>query len=506
MKLLLTTVRNECRYTDLALKYLYAIFTDSPIDVELKYYEMGDTDIDIYEDIVKGQYNIVYFQCDRNNDYRIATISEMVKKALPLIVTAAGGNQVSFETRKWMKENLWIDYVIRGEAETVLYRFIKSLVEYEFDFDEIGGLAYRVGDQIVVNPFDDPIDVEQLPFPYDTTEIDSDVVCYESIRGTSDRTVYTQHMPDARVRALPLSRVFTELRYFIVREVKKVVFLDRWFNYSSERAYSIFEYLINNENGITTYEFDIYGDNIDDETIRLLADAREGMFIFNLDIASINDEVLNAIGRKENIYQMMYNVTRLLQYRKVTINLSVTAGLPLETEQMFANSFNRVYGLGEGMPVRIDTLKMARGTLLSAEADRYGYVYKSSSPYDVISNKHMDSQTLIRIRTMSRIVEYYIGDGAFRLSIPKILKDTGLKPYDLFRTLTKYIYRNGLDTRMGRKEDLVRILYAYAETQYESKEDPYMLRELKDTMMTDLARLIPDGDISRFETEGWDIE
>jgi radical SAM superfamily enzyme YgiQ (UPF0313 family) len=313
-------------------------------------------------------------------------------------------------------------------------------------------------------------------------------------------------MPDARVRALPLSRVFTELRYFIARETRRVVFLDRWFNYNSERAYSIFEYIINNDNGITTFEFDINGDNIDDETIRLLAGAREGLFIFNLDIASINDEVLSAIGRKENIYQLMYNVTRLLQYRRVTINLSVTAGLPLETEQMFANSFNRVYGLGEGMPVSIDTLKMYRGTVLSAEADRYGYVYKSTTPYDVISTKHLDPQSLIRIRTMSRIVERYIGSGEFRLSIPKILTDTGIKPYDLFRSLTKFIYRNGLDNRMESNEDLVRILYAFADTLYEDSKDPYLLRDLKDTMMTDLARLISDDDVRTFELEGWDIE
>jgi hypothetical protein len=313
-------------------------------------------------------------------------------------------------------------------------------------------------------------------------------------------------MPDARVRALPLSRVFTELRYFIVRETKKVVFLDKYFNYSTERAYSIFEYIINNDNGITSFEFDISGDNIDDEMIRLLSTSREGLFIFNIDIASTNEEVLSAIGRKENIYQLMYNITRLLQFRKVTVNLSVTAGLPLETEQMFANSFNKVYGLGEGMPISIKTLKMARGTVLSAEADRFGYVYKGTSPYDVISNKHMDPQSLIRIRTLSRIVEYYIGDGAFRLSIPKILVDTGLKPYELFKSLTKFIYRNGYDTRLDSKEDLVRILYACSESLYESKEDPYLLRELKDTMMTDLARLIPDEDISIFETEGWEIE
>lgn len=506
MKLLLTTVKTEYRQTELALRYLYAIFADSPIEVDMKCYDMSQTDLGIYEEIVKGQYNIVYFHADRFNDQRIAGISELVKKAMPVIVTVAGGMQVSFETRKWMKDVPWIDYVIRGEGETVLYKFIRSLVEYEFEFDEIDGLSYRVGDQIVVNGFDDPVEMEQLPFPYDNTGLDGGIVYYESIRGSSDRSVYTQHMPDARVRALPLTRVFTELRYFIVSEAEKVVFLDRWFNYNAERAYKIFEYIIDNDNGITTFEFDICGENLDDETIRLLSEAREGLFEFNIDIASVNEEVLTAIGRKSNIYQMMYNVSRMMQSCRVSVRLSVTAGLPLETEAMFADSFNKAYGLSDGMPIRIDMLSIARGTVLSTEADRFGYIYKSTAPYDVISTKYMTPQDLIRIRTMRDVVFRFIGNGAFKATFPRMLRDTGIRPYELFRALTKFIYRNGMDKELSTSEGLARVLYAYAGYLYETKEASDKIGELRDVLMGDLTRLLTDEEIREFEKKGWTTE
>ncbi|MBR0400382.1 MAG: DUF4080 domain-containing protein [Mogibacterium sp.] len=506
MKLLLTTVKTECRQTELALRYLYAIFADSPIEVDMKCFDMSESDLGIYEEIVKGQYNIVYFHTDKLNDLRIAGVAELVKKAMPVIVTVAGGMQVSFETRKWMKEVPWIDYVIRGEGETVLYKFIRSLVEYEFEFDEIDGLAYRMGDQIVVNPFDDPVEMEQLPFPYDNTGLDGGIIYYESIRGSSDRSVYTQHMPDARVRALPLTRVFTELRYFIVSEAEKVVFLDRWFNYSADRAYRIFEYIIDNDNGITTFEFDVCGENLDDETIRLLSDAREGLFEFNIDIASVNEEVLTAIGRKSNIYQMMYNVSRMLQTCRVAVKLSVTAGLPLETEAMFADSFNKAYGLSDGMPVRIDMLSIVRGTILSTEADKFGYIYKSTAPYDVISTKYMSPQDLIRIRTMRDVVYRFIGNGAFKVTFTRILRDTGIKPYEMFRALTKYVYRNGLDKEMCSSAGLARILYAFAGYLYETKEQNDRIGELRDCLMSDLNRLLSDEDIVEFERKGWEIE
>ena len=36
MKLLLTTIESECKYTGLAMKYLYSVVAGSPLDVKLR--------------------------------------------------------------------------------------------------------------------------------------------------------------------------------------------------------------------------------------------------------------------------------------------------------------------------------------------------------------------------------------------------------------------------------------------------------------------------------------
>ena len=79
------------------------------------------------------------------------------------------------------------------------------------------------------------------------------------------------------------------------------------------------EYLINNDNGFTSFSFDVNGDLLDEETVELLSEAREGLFHFNIDIESTNAVALAAAGRKENIYQLMYNVSKLLQNSKVNV-------------------------------------------------------------------------------------------------------------------------------------------------------------------------------------------
>lgn len=506
MKLLLTTTKSDNSHTDLSMKYLYSVIADSPMDIALKTYERGAGYIEMYEEIAGGQYNIVYFHCDEYNCVKLLHVAEMVKKAIPSIAIIFGGMEVSFATRMFMREHPQVDYVIRGEGERVLFNFIRSIMNYEYDFENIAGLAYREDDMIVVNPYDAPVDMESLPFPYERFEAGKGTAYYESIRGTSDRSVYAQYLPDPRVRTLPLGRICTEIRYFLACETEKVVFLDRWFNYNSERAYRIFEYIIHNDNGVTAFEFNINGDELDEETLRLLSEARSGQIILNVDLASTNPEVLAAVGRNENAYRLMYNITKLIQSGNVMTNIIVRAGLPMESEEMFARSFNKAYGMADGMPVHIEGVRVFKGAKLREEAVRFGYVYSEEAPYDVIATGYMNAEELLRLRFISKTVEAYIGDGGFKGSVPKMLNDTGLKPYELFKSLTSYIRRNSFGGKLKKKEHLARILYSFAGGLYDELSDAIKLDILKDVIYDDLAQQLSEEAMRKFDRKGWDIE
>jgi hypothetical protein len=55
MKLLLTTIKTDCKYTDYAMRYLYSIVQDAPLETEMKTYDKYELDARIYEDIVMGR-------------------------------------------------------------------------------------------------------------------------------------------------------------------------------------------------------------------------------------------------------------------------------------------------------------------------------------------------------------------------------------------------------------------------------------------------------------------
>ncbi len=508
MKLLLTTIKTDNKYTEYSMKSLYSIVAaaDSPIDVEMKMYEAGTCESDIYEDIVMGQNNIVYLHCDEFNENQISTIVEMVKKAVPDIAIVVGGMQVSADTSRWMKANPWADYVIRGEGEVTLFRFLRSVYNYDFDFDSIPGFAYRNEDQISVNKMELDIEMDDLPFVYEMNEADEDVIYYESMRGNSERAAYEQYIPTENVRTLSFTRVCRELRYFLVKAPKKVVFFDKCFNCDGDRAYKILEYLIKNDNGSTTFVFNISGEKLDDETVRLLSEARKGLFEFNIEVASTNADVLSAVNKSENIYQLMYNVTKLLQAGTVTCNIILIAGLPHETAEMFAKSFNKAYGLCDGSPLNITTLRMAKGTHLRHDAEELGYEYSLRTPFDVISSDAMSATEIIGIKNISRVVKAYIGDGGFKNAIPRVLNDIGLKPYEFFSMLTGYIYSNKFDNKLDSKEELARFLRTFAGELYEKFGDSQKSEILAGVILSDLRNTLSEENVIKFERDGWDIE
>lgn len=502
MRLLLTTIDNNCIQTKLALKYLYGVLADSPAEVEAIEFREEDSDKAIYDKIVCSRYNIIYFHCNMMNEDRINTLCEVVKMAMPTSIIVVGGMQVSFDTGEYLKRNPMVDFAVRGEAEQVMFNFIKTIVTYEFDFGGIAGLAYRHNDEICVNAYEAPIKFEDIPFPYERFDVDPEgVAYYESFRGSVDRCTYSQFLPDRKIRSLSLSRVCSEMRYFLIKNVREVRFVEKWFNYSAERAYRIWEYIINNDNGITKFRFDIDGDMLDDETIRLLSRARKGLFEFDVDVESTNAETLDAVGRKANIYQLMYNLSKLLQEGTVYVNVYLRLGLPFDTPRLFERAFDKVYGLG-ATTFNIEVLKMKKGTVLRENASKYGYLYSSRAPYEVVSNDFMKAADFIRIRMIARLAAIY-SCGGFNDSIAKIASDLNLKPFGLFAGIYDYVSDNALYDKLDKKENLYRTLYAFATSAYDSESETLQLPLLMQILHSDMENTLSDEELRQFDSKGW---
>ena len=86
-----------------------------------------------------------------------------------------------------------------------------------------------------------------------------------------------------------------------------------------------------------------------------------------------------------------------------------------------------------------------------------------------------------------------------------MLNDTGLRPYELFRSLSAYIRRNALSGKMKKKEHLARILYSFAGGLYDELSDAIKLDYLRDVIYSDLSDQLSEEAMRKFDRKGWDI-
>ncbi len=504
MKILLTTLNSKYVHSSLALKYLYSVIAESELDIELKEFTINNDDNYIYTELARANYDLVCFSCYIWNVEKIKDICSNLKKARPNIKIMVGGPEVSYCSKEYMEENPAVDYVLKGEGEYPLFQFCKAIVLEQEDLSKVPALVYRDGKKIIENQIGPLPDFDRIPFPYQLLDCEEDkVLYYEASRGCPYRCSYCLSSIDKSIRTLNLERVRRDLGYFLYKKVKQVKFIDRTFNFNSERAISIWQYLIENDNGITNFHFEICGELLDDASLGVIEKARKGLFQFEIGIQSANPTALKAVNRNENIYPILYNVERLLRIGNSHIHVDLIAGLPYEDYISFGRSFDKVYGL-HADNLQLGFLKLLKGTEIRKNAKQHEYIFRDKAPYEIISSKYMSSVDLIKLKMIENVLDLYYNKGGFGSTIDYLEGVIGKSPFNFYEQLADFYYSNGFQDRSHKKENLYRILYKFSLTK--DKEGTELSEKAKHLLEKDLEENMNFDAVKKFHKKGWDIE
>lgn len=510
MKILLTTLNSKYVHSNLALKYLYTVVAGEYSDVEVREYTINQDLSYIYTELVRANCDMVCFSCYIWNIEKIKQLASDLKKARPSIKICLGGPEASAGGPSFAVENPWADYVLCGEGEYAFYRLCQVLEEsrnHECDpppeelLQTVPGLIYRGFDgRVYVNEQMEPMDFNHIPFPYSILDCrDDQVVYYESVRGCPFRCSYCLSSIDKALRPLRLDRVKAELGYFLHKKVMQVKFIDRTFNYDRQRAMEIWRYLMENDNGVTNFHFEICGDLLDKAALDLLRGARKGLFQFEIGIQSCNPETLLAVNRKENVYPILYNVEQLMKTGNIHVHVDLIAGLPCETYELFGRSFNKVYGLRADM-LQLGFLKVLGGTPIWEQKEQFGIVYRDRAPYEVICTDDITAEELCRLHMIEHVLDIYYNRGGFMRTLDYLIAETGRGAFGFYEKLAEYYYDAGYQHRSRKKEDQYRILRKFAFT---LGEETGLAAEI--LLGEDLAQHFNEEEQKRFYKKGWEV-
>ena len=505
MKILLAACNAKYIHSNLAVYDLKAYSSDYDKEVLLREYTINQPKDEILKDIYGSGADVVCFSC---YIWNISFVRELIRdlaKILPETAFWAGGPEVSYDAEKFLTEMPEVTGVLVGEGEKTFHDLLEYYIDGKGSLGEIRGIAYRDGEEIRHNGWRELMNLSEIPFVYQhLEEFENRIIYYESSRGCPFSCSYCLSSIDKKLRFRDLELVKKELQFFLDHKVPQVKFVDRTFNCKHEHAMAIWKYILEHDNGVTNFHFEVSADLLRDEEMDLMAKMRPGLIQLEIGVQSTNQETIRAIHRHMDLDKLERCVDRVHSFRNIHQHLDLIAGLPYEDYDTFHRSFNDVYQMKPDQ-LQLGFLKVLKGSLMQEEEEKYGIVHKEKEPYEVLSTKWLPYGDVLKLKAVESMVEVYYNSGQFQHTLEYLLplaKDA----FTFYESLGAFYEKKGYSeishSRMRRYEILLEYLQEETDVSVEKASqkmlyDLYLREKLKKR-----PSFAPDQKV--YETAIWD--
>lgn len=464
-KVVLAALNAKYIHSNLALRYLSRFQdNDKKHHIITREFTINQRPDFIIEELFRLQPDVVLFSAYIWNVETLRQLCPLLKKVMPECIIGFGGPEVSYESETFLAENPAVDFVMRGEGELVFTKLLEHWdTQIPADFSEIGSLTYRKDGEIYATMQEEPLDLGLLPFPYepDFSDIQNQIIYYESSRGCPYQCGYCLSSVEQGVRFVPLEKVLPDLQKFLDANVPQVKFIDRTFNCKKSHAMAIWKYLHAHDNGVTNFHFELTADIIDEEMISFLKTVRKGLFQFEIGVQSTNPHTIQAINRNVNFEKLSGIVQKIKAGGNIHQHLDLIAGLPHEDYDSFGRSFNDVYAL-EPEQLQLGFLKVLKGSMLHQKQKEYEITYHDTAPYEVLTTHMLPFADTLRLKYIEEMVETYYNSGKF-LHTLAYLVPLYESPFAFFEALSQFWLREGCQYKSLSKIGLCDVLWAFVQ-------------------------------------------
>ena len=522
------------------------------LEIELAEFTINHRTEEILREIYLRKPDVLLFSCYIWNIVYVRELAENCRKIMPEVPIWLGGPEVSYDAEEFLKANPAVDGILCGEGEETFTKLAECYGSGQADaghLAEIPGLVFRrkafepAGEagpglarprrlpgspdyggskhgslehgspdyggsdhgssdygspgrdgeswdnEIQVNPPAPLPDLNSLPFPYsDLAEFENRIIYYESSRGCPFTCSYCLSSIDKSVRFRDTGKVCRELQFFLDRKVPQVKFVDRTFNCRKSHAAAVWSYILEHDNGITNFHFEIEAELLDEEELALLGRMRPGLVQLEIGVQSANPETLAAVRRKTSLEKLQNIVERIGRGGNIHQHLDLIAGLPFEDYESFGRSFDRVFAM-KPEQLQLGFLKVLKGAPMYRDAVRYGIEWKSQPPYEVLFTPWLSFSDILRLKMIEETVEIYYNSHQFGKTLERLIPRFS-SAFSFFGQLASYYEKRqegGKSSRVRKYE----ILLEFASACFPEEKDRYRKLLTVDYYLRERAKARP---------------
>ena len=117
------------------------------------------------------------------------------------------------------------------------------------------------------------------------------------------------------------------------------------------------------------------------------------------------------------------------------------AGLPYEDYRSFGKSFDDVYEMAPNQ-LQLGFLKVLKGSPMEQYAEKYGIVYGTKPPYEVLYTNWLCYDDVLKLKKIEEMVELYYNSNQFVHTLPVLVQEFA-SPFQMYEALAAYYDANG---------------------------------------------------------------
>ena len=466
MKILLTAINAKYIHSNPAV-YSLAAYANGNLteeekekcQIEIAEYTINHRTETIIADIYKKKPDVLAFSCYIWNWEYVQEVMTEVYKILPKVPIFLGGPEVSFTSKEILKQYPFLSGIMIGEGEETFLELCRVFIHEEEPagnrfqhMDFVDDMIVRSGSNVEKSKVNlipgmngQPrglVNINDIPFFYDDmASFEHRIVYYESSRGCPYRCSYCLSSIDKTVRLRDLELVKKELQFFLDLKIPQVKFIDRTFNCNRDHACGVWQYIHENDNGITNFHFEISADILTDRELAILEKMRPGLVQLEIGVQSTNPETIKEINRVMNVDKLREVVARIHSFKNIHQHLDLIAGLPFEDFVTFQKSFNEVYSM-KPEQLQLGFLKVLKGAKMWEKAEEYGIAYTEKPPYEVLFTNWITYDEILRLKQVEEMVEMYYNGNQFIYTLA-MLEQEFETPFELYESLADYYDEKG---------------------------------------------------------------
>ena len=455
-QVVLTTLNARYIHASFGLRYLKANLGSYESDCQIEEFTLESRPSDVVERLLTFNPRIIGIGVYIWNVRQSEQVVALLKKVAPHVCIVIGGPEVSYEHEGQRLTQL-ADYVITGWGEVSFRELVANL-----------SCGNETPKDKIINGIQPPLKNLSFPYQYYSAEdIEHRVLYVEASRGCPFKCEFCLSALDKTAWPFDLDAFLAQMDELYQRGARHFKFVDRTFNLKIKHSIRILEFFLERLTDDLFLHFELIPDHLPERLKDLIARFPKNSLQFEIGIQTFNPEVQTRIGRKQDNQSAKQNIKWILERSQAHVHADLIFGLPGETLESFADSFDQLVEL-RPHEVQVGILKRLKGSPIIRHTEDYEMVFNPEPPFNILSSSEFNFAQQQRMTRFARFWDLIGNSGRFRSTLPLLLAD---EPFNRFMALSERLYAASGQTHkisLPRLIDLIAEVGAHDQLQQES--------------------------------------